>query len=81
MKKKLFIGLSIGFGVVITIIVLVFTVFTVKDVSLDFRTSLENNYDQQEIIENSQIPFGRNILFLKTEDLKNNIEKINKAIK
>lgn len=75
MKKKLIIAGSVLLGLIIVILTLCFTVFTVKTIEVDFRTSTTNNYEEQQIIEESQFKYGKCLLFLGKKKATTNIEK------
>ena len=76
MKKKLIISISALLGVITVVLTLCFTVFTVKEVEIDFRTSLEQPYDEEEIIKEANIDFGKCLLFMsKTGYIKRIEEK------
>lgn len=75
MKKKWIIALSVVGVAIITIVILSFTLFTVQSISIDYRTSLEYEYDDDEIITASKLPIGKNIMFLKKQTYIDNIEK------
>ena len=74
MNKKLVISLSVVLGIVLTMIILLFTVFTVKSVEIDFRTSTEKEWSESEIVEGSKIPFGKCLLFMSTKKFEENLE-------
>lgn len=75
MNKKLVISLSVILGIILTIIILCFTVFTVKSIDIDFRTSTKENWEESEMIENSQIPYGKCLLFMSTSIFTKNLEE------
>ncbi len=75
MKKGWIIALSVLLIVAITIVTLSFTLFTVQEVSINYRTSTDYSYDDKKIIESSQIPYGNNIFFLNKSQLTSNIEQ------
>lgn len=75
MKKKWIIALSTIGVVIITIVILSFTLFTVQTISIDYRTSLQHEYDDEAIIDASGLPKGKNIMFLKKQKYIDNIEK------
>ena len=74
MKKKLIITGSVLLGIIITVIILCFTVFTVKTVEVDFRTSTTQAWSEEEIVENSKIPYGKCLLFMSKDQFVNNLE-------
>ncbi len=73
--KSLIVTLAVVIGVVITSVIFCFTLFTVKDVKLDFRTDITSGYTEQEIIEKSGIGYGQCVFFLKKSKVEENIEK------
>lgn len=75
MKKKWIITLSVIGILIVTIVILSFTLFTVQKVSIDYRTSLTQEYNDEEIIAASGIEKGKNIMFLKKQPFIDNIEK------
>lgn len=62
-------------AIVVTVVIFCCTLFAVKDIKLDFRTSLVYAYSESEIIEKSEIPYGKCVFFLKKSKYKENIEK------
>lgn len=80
MKKSWIIALSSIFLVIITIVILCFTLFTVQTINIDWRTSLTQQYDEEQIIASSGIKKGKNIFFIKKQPIINNIEKNNPYI-
>lgn len=76
MKKKwLIISLSIVLVLIVTIVTLSFTLFTVQEISVNFRTSTSAEYSSDEIISSSGLKYGKNIFFLKKQNAINSIEK------
>ncbi len=76
MKKKwLIISLSIVLVLIVTIVTLSFTLFTVQEISVNFRTSTTAEYSNEDIIASSGLKKGKNIFFLKKQPAINNIEK------
>lgn len=75
MKKKWIISLSTIGIVIITVVILSFTLFTMQNISIDYRTSLKYEYNDDEIIASSLLPKGKNIMFLKKQPYIDNIEK------
>lgn len=73
--KSLIVTLAIIIGVIITSVIFCFTLFTVKDVKIDFRTEITSGYAEQEIIEKSGIGYGQCVFFLKKSNVEQNIEK------
>ena len=81
MKKKLIISASVLIGLIVIVLTLCFTVFTVKTVQIDFRTSTTQSFNDKDIIEDSEIEFGKCLLFMSKENYIQNIEKSNPYIK
>lgn len=77
MKKKIIISLSILLGVIATALTLCFTVFTVKTVDIDFRTSTSLEWSTEELIETAEIQNGQCVLFLSKKGYVANLEKKN----
>lgn len=77
MKKKLVISLSVLLGLIAIALTLCFTVFTIKDVELDFRTSTELEWKNEEVIESGEINKGKCLLFLSKKGYVSNLEKKN----
>ncbi len=75
MKKKLIIAISVIIVVLVTIVSLSFTLFTVQNVEIDMRTSSSIEISSDEILKSAQISKGRNIFFLDKEQMIQNIEK------
>ncbi len=73
--KNILIILAVIVGVVLTAVIFCFTLFTVKDIKLDYRTNLLHPYSQTEIIEKSGIDTGSCVFFLKKDKFEENIEK------
>ena len=64
------------------IFLLAFTVFSLKSVTLDFRTSISNiNATQEEIIESANFKMGGSVLIHGKKEYKKNIEDFNPYIK
>ena len=74
-KKQIIIALCILAGITLTAVTFCLTLFTVKDIKLDFRTSTANEYSVSEIIEKSELPYGKCVFFLKKDEYVKKIEK------
>lgn len=72
--KGLIISLSVAFAVIITAVIFACTLFTVKDIKLDYRTEATESYSQDEIIEKSGLKYGKCVFFLKKNQYTKNIE-------
>ncbi len=68
-------------GIVVTMVALSFTVFTVKEVELNFKTSQNIEWVDQEIIETGGFEFGKCLLFDSKKEYAINIEKQNPYLK
>ena len=73
--KGLIIALVSVLITIITIVILCFTLFTVQDIKLDYRTELTASYSDEEIIEKSGMKKGSCVFFLKKQIYVDNIEK------
>ena len=75
--KKFVIVSSVIFAVLLTLIILVFTLFSLKSVSLNFKT--ETNYltaeVQQEIVDEVHSQGIRSVLFVRKNNVISNLEK------
>lgn len=75
MKKGWIIALSVVGVVIVTIITLCFTLFTVQSVKVQYWTSTQFDYNDEEIVSSSKIQTGKNIFFLDKQSFADNIEK------
>jgi len=73
--KAIIIAIAVVVGVVLASVIFCFTLFTVKDIKLDFRTELTAEYTQTEIVEKSEIKNGKCVFFLKKQHHTQLIEK------
>lgn len=73
--KTLIYIIVIAVAVVITAVIFSFTLFTVKDIKIDFKTSVEGTYSEEEIIEKSGLNYGKCVFFLKKNQFSSNIEQ------
>ena len=81
-KLKWIISLSVILTFVILIITLSFTVFSLKTVELDFRTSLSNvTFSEEEIIEEGKFNRGQPVFFHNKKQYKKRIEKLSPYLK
>ncbi len=74
MKKKWVIALSVLLVVVVTIVTLSFTLFTIQNIEIDMRTSSSQVYTSDEILKASQVSKGKNIMFLNKTAMTENLE-------
>lgn len=82
MKKKWIIALSVIVAVILLIVILSFTVFSLKSVTLDYRTSKENiTATDEEIIESADIDLGGSVFFRNKQYYIDNIERENPFVK
>lgn len=75
MKKGWIIALSVVGVVIVTIITLCFTLFTVQTVKVQYWTSTQFDYVDEEIVSSSKIQTGKNIFFLDKDGFASNIER------
>ncbi len=61
--------------VIVTVVILSFTLFTVQTISIDFRTSITKQYNGERIVKSANIKKGQNIFFLKKNKFASNVEK------
>ncbi len=73
--KALIITLCSVLGVVITAVIFCFTLFTIKDVQVDFRTEITQGYTESQVVKESGIEMGKCVFFLKKSKLEEKIEK------
>ena len=57
--KALIITLCSVLGVVITAVIFCFTLFTIKDVKVDFRTEITKGYTESQVVKESGIEMGK----------------------
>ena len=82
MKKKWIIALSVIVAVILLAVILSFTVFSLKSVTLDYRTSKENiTATDEEIIESADIDLGGSVFFRNKQYYIDNIERENPFVK
>ncbi len=82
MKKKWIIALSVIVAVILLIVILSFTVFSLRSVTLDYRTSKENiTATDEEIIESADIDLGGSVFFRNKQYYIDNIERENPFVK
>lgn len=76
MKKKWIIASSIVLGVIGLCVIFAFTLFSLKKVSVDFRTSITNiSATEDEIIESANFKYGSSVFFHGKNGYISNIEK------
>ena len=73
--KGVIIAVAVVVGVILASVIFCLTLFTVKDIKLDFRTELTQEYAQTEIVEKSGITNGECVFFMKKKVYEQNIEK------
>lgn len=61
--------------VVLAIVILSFTLFTVQNVQIDMRTSSENSYTADEVLSASGLNKGQNIIFLNKDEVTDKLEQ------
>ena len=79
--KALIITLCSIVGVVVTAVIFCFTLFTIKDVQVDFRTEITKGYTESQVIKESGIEMGKCVFFLKKSKLEEQIESLNLSTK
>lgn len=63
-------------GVITILVILLFTLFALSHVKIDFKTSTTEHFpSQQEILDAGKFSYGSPVLFLKKSEFKKNIEK------
>ena len=82
-NKKLIISLSVVLGIVLLLIILYFTVFTLKSVEVDFRNEshIYSEESKQSIAEDSIIKKGSSIFTLSKKTITKTLEKNNPYLK
>lgn len=80
MKKKLLIGFGVVFGVLAILVIILFTLFALKNIKIDWRTSHSVDSSQEEIVNAGQFSYGMPVMFLNKNKFKENIEKSNPYI-
>ena len=64
-KKQIIIILCVLATIIVTSVTFCLTLFTVKDIKIDFRTSTVYSYSNSEIIEKSEFVFGKDKFSVK----------------
>ena len=74
MKKKWIIALSVIVGIVLILVILAFTLFSLKSVSIDYRTNkVYITATDDEIIESADIDMGGSVFFRNKQYYIDNI--------
>lgn len=82
MKKKWIIALSTIFAVIVLVVILSFTLFSLRTIELDFRTNKTYITEtDQEIIESGEIKMGGSVFFRSKNKYIEKIESKNPYIK
>ena len=82
MKKKWIIALSVIVGIVLILVILAFTLFSLKSVSIDYRTNKTYiTATDDEIIEDAKIDMGGSVFFRNKQYYIDNIERANPYVK
>lgn len=82
MKKVWIIALSVVVVIIGLLVLLSFTLFSLKDVTIDFRTSIEKiSLTKEEIIEKGDFSYGSSVFFHGKNDYIENIEDSDPYIK
>lgn len=82
--KKLVISLSIIFAMILIVIILLFTLFGLKSVELNFKTETSvylTDESKSQVLENTNIRYGRCVFFSNKTELINELEKENPYLK
>lgn len=82
--KKWYFILGAILAIVVITIILSFTAFSLKSVSIDFRTSSSNitqSVSEKEIIESGKFKMGKPVFFQNKKQYSKNIENFNPYIK
>lgn len=78
MKKKLIISLSIVFGIIAVLLILFWTLFGLRSITVSFSTTLENlTVSEEEIVQAGEFNKGACVLF---EGKKKSIRKIEQYV-
>ena len=76
MKKKLLIIFGSVFAVIALLVILCFTLFALRSVKVNFRTSIDANIpSQEEIVEAGDFSYRMPVFFLSKKSYKKNIEE------
>ena len=79
--KKIVIPLSFIFAIIIVLVALSFTVFSLKKVEINFKTSHSQiSLSDQEIIDGGQFGFGQSVFFHSKKDYISRIENLSPYI-
>ena len=63
-------------GIIAIAVILLFTLFALRNVKVNFRTSLSQDFpSQEEIVEAGEFSYGSPVLFLNKKKFKENIEQ------
>ena len=82
-KKKRLIILSVVAGVLVFLILLSSAIFRIKGVSVEYQTTLTllSKQDLNVMVENADLPMGKNIFFSSLDDNMAKMEKANPYVK
>ena len=82
MKKKWIIAISVIVSVILLIVILSFTLFSLKSIEIDYRTNKLNiTATDEEIIESADIDMGGSVFFRNKQYYIDNIERANPYVK
>ena len=78
MKKGWIIAISVILAVIVLIVILSFTVFSLKSVEVDFRTNkVYITATDEEIIESGEFDYGGSVFFKNKDKYIDKIERAN----
>ena len=84
MKKKLIITFSVLGGIIVLLVILLFTLFGLRNVSLDLRTynsNFSSTEAQESVIESGNFAYNMPIFFQDKQAYIDNLEKANPYLK
>lgn len=82
MKKGWIIAISVILAVIVLIVILSFTVFSLKSVEVDFRTNkIYITATDEEIIESGEFDYGGSVFFKNKDKYIDKIERANPYVK
>lgn len=81
-KRSLWITLGVILGIILVFVILCFTLFGLKTVKVDWRTSINKLAGQEnEIVKSGEFAYNGSVLFMSKKKAKAKIEKANPYIK
>lgn len=82
--KRWIIGLSVVAGFLLVVVILMFTLFSVGPVEINFKnqtTIFAEKNTQEQVIDSAKLPYGTTIFALNKNKIKNNLESRNPYLK